>query len=171
MQRKTAGMRRTLICFSLLIILGLWVSSAHARPSSRPGNFGLGVILGEPTGLSGKMWHDQTKAMDFALAWSAGDSSFHFHLDYLVHTFKRTHQPKGNVPFYYGIGARIVEKKEGVKGTDDKTHFGARVPLGLDFLMKKENPLEFFIEVAPVLDFTPRSDLDVEAGGGVRYYF
>jgi hypothetical protein len=35
-------------------------------------NFGLGVIVGEPTGLSAKLWTSNTGALDFGLGWSIG---------------------------------------------------------------------------------------------------
>jgi hypothetical protein len=35
----------------------------------------------------------------------------------------------------------------------------------------KENPVEFFVEVAPVVDLVPDTDADFEAALGIRYYF
>ena len=46
--------------------------------------FGLGVMIGEPTGISGKYWLSPANAIDFAVAWSfANDANFHLHTDYL----------------------------------------------------------------------------------------
>ena len=48
-------------------------------------NFGIGVILGEPTGLSGKYWISPERAFDAALAYSflEDNKSFAFHANYL----------------------------------------------------------------------------------------
>jgi hypothetical protein len=44
---------------------------------------GLGVILGEPTGVSFKAWIDNRTAIDAAAAWSFSENdSFQFHTDY-----------------------------------------------------------------------------------------
>ena len=39
--------------------------------SAQDSGFGLGVILGEPTGISGKLWLGGKTAIDGATAWSS----------------------------------------------------------------------------------------------------
>ena len=47
-------------------------------------DFGLGVILGEPTGLSFKAWTGGSTAIAGAAAWSFGNTdAFQLHVDYL----------------------------------------------------------------------------------------
>ena len=47
---------------------------------------GLGVMAGEPTGLSAKTWLGKTTAVDAGLAWSlSGDKDLQAHADYLIH--------------------------------------------------------------------------------------
>ena len=55
-------MKKSMIafCISLLFITGNVFAAG--------GNFGLGVIVGEPTGISAKAWTGNTKALDFAAA-------------------------------------------------------------------------------------------------------
>ncbi len=73
------------------IILLLLASSAMAQDRG----FGLGVILGEPTGLSGKYWTSSTNAIDGGLAWSFRHAGFfHVHADYLWHYPLRTETPE-----------------------------------------------------------------------------
>ena len=81
--------------------------------------FGLGVIIGEPTGLSAKYWLSHDNALDFGLGWSVGGNwvgrarshddrgrRVHYHMDYLWHSFNAIHSNQ-RFPLYYGIGGRL----------------------------------------------------------------
>jgi hypothetical protein len=143
---------------SLLFLL-FFVSIVNAQ-SSGPG---LGIIVGEPTGISFKYWTGSTTAFDAALAWSFTDeSAFHIHGDYLFHNMRLISVPEGMLPFYYGIGARIK--------TANKTKLGIRVPLGLTYLFQSA-PIDIFLEIVPILDLTPKTDFAINAALGARYFF
>ena len=75
-------MRPLLLVLSSLFSLAL-APSAHAQ---RGGDFGLGLIIGDPTGLSGKGFVSETNAIDFAVGFSFihGDH-LQLHADYLWH--------------------------------------------------------------------------------------
>ncbi len=53
--------------FGLLFIL---ISFTQINLNAQQKDFGLGIILGEPTGVSGKLWTSSENAFDFAAAWS-----------------------------------------------------------------------------------------------------
>ncbi|MFA4839932.1 MAG: hypothetical protein WC703_10710 [Candidatus Neomarinimicrobiota bacterium] len=131
--------------------------------ASAQSKFGLGVILGEPTGISGKMWMGQKTALDAALAWSSGNNdAVHVHVDYLWHNFSLIKAPSGKLPFYYGIGGKIT--------LADETRVGVRVPLGIDWILAGP-PIDVFLEIVPALDIVPDTDFGIDAGLGVRYNF
>jgi hypothetical protein len=137
--------------------------------------FGLGIILGEPTGVSLKGWQGKSTAIDGALAWSfAGNDFFQIHGDYLSHNFALLKVEKGKLPFYYGIGGRIKFFGDGSnrRGRDnnDKTRIGVRVPLGLAYLFER-TALDIFLEVVPILDLIPETEFDLNAAIGIRYFF
>lgn len=124
--------------------------------------FGAGVILGEPTGLSAKAWTSQQNAVDFGLAYSfRGRGYFHIHADYLWH-FPRVIQSTEQIPLFAGIGGRLAVGREG--------RFGIRLPVGIAFLLRSA-PIEFFLELAPIVDLAPATELSGNGGVGVRYYF
>jgi hypothetical protein len=50
---------------SVLFIFGLFSLNLLAQADG----FGVGIILGEPTGLSGKYWLTEKTAVDAAVAW------------------------------------------------------------------------------------------------------
>ena len=63
-----------------LVILLILANSASV---SQDRGFGLGIIVGEPTGVSMKGWLTATTAVDGGLAWSfVKGTSFHIHADY-----------------------------------------------------------------------------------------
>jgi hypothetical protein len=135
---------------------------------------GIGVIAGEPTGLSAKKWITDTTAIDAAAAWSFADfNSLQLHVDYLLHNYDliKTKELPGQLAVYYGIGGRIKLKgSNDEKDKDEDARLGVRVPIGLSYTLK-ENPLELFAEVAPLLDVEPETKLGIGIGVGARYYF
>lgn len=146
----------------LVITLLAAVLCVQAEAQNDSG-FGIGVILGEPTGISGKMWMSQTTALAGAAAWSfSGDAAVHLHLDYIFHSFDVIKVDKGRLPIYYGIGGRIK--------LADESKFGIRIPVGLDYLFK-DAPLDLFLEVVPMLELAPDTEFDLNGGIGIRYFF
>jgi hypothetical protein len=134
---------------------------------------GLGIIIGEPTGLSLKAWIGGGAAIDAAAAWSfEGRDYLRFHIDYLRH-FNAIDVGRGSLPFYYGIGGRIgilEDGYRGARGDDDDIRFGLRIPLGITYLFGRA-PLDIFLEIAPVVDLVPSTDVDLDGGIGMRFYF
>lgn len=147
----------------LLILLALAAGTLTTPARAQRDGFGLGLILGEPTGFAFKGWIDSRSAVDGALAWSfLHSTSFHVHADYLIHTEKPT--KREDMPVYYGIGGRI---KAGGRGGD---RIGIRVVGGLAYYIP-DSPIDIFVELAPILDFAPSTDFQVNGGIGARYFF
>jgi Protein of unknown function (DUF3996) len=147
-----------------LIIFLLPLSSA-----SQQRDFGLGVIIGEPTGISWKAWTGGSTAFAGAAAWSFGDrDAFQLHVDYLFHNFRLFKVSKGRLPFYYGLGvrARFHEKRD----EDGDTVVGVRFPLGLEYLFASPS-VGIFAEIVPILDLAPATDFDLNGAIGFRIYF
>ena len=145
----------------LLLAVCLLTGTANAQN----GNFGIGVIVGEPTGLSLKAWQSNRTALDFAAAWSfVEDGSVHLHGDILRHRYSAIQVEDRNLPFYYGIGARVKMAED-----NEDPRVGIRFPLGLDFLFNND-PLDLFVEVVPILDVSPESDVSLNASVGMRYW-
>ena len=133
-------------------------------------NFGLGLILGEPTGFSFKYWVNKEYAVDGGLAWSfVGNDGFQIHSDYLFHNYRLNNSEQW--PAYYGIGALLEFEKDEGRRHDGDTIFGLRIPFGMSYLFENDEPYEFFIELAPVLELAPDIDIGVNAAIGLRFYF
>ena len=136
---------------------------------------GVGLIIGEPFGISGKMWLSKEMAFDAALAVSTS-RPFYAHADYLLHNYELikslmkdakiktgAKEKEENTPFfYYGAGAYVSYGSNGSIG------LGARLPVGLEYMA---NPFDIFLELVPVFSLTPSMGLALSGGLGVRFNF
>ena len=68
------------------LVLLLFIAALSIQLNAQDSGFGLGIIVGEPTGISAKLWTTENTALDAALAWSfAGDGFLRLHSDLLWH--------------------------------------------------------------------------------------
>ena len=148
--------------FFIIMITGLMIISSKPIIAQDHG-FGLGIILGEPTGLSAKLWTSSSNAFDFAAAWSfKGEGNMLLQADYVWHSFRLIHVLSGKLPLYYGIGGRVI--------LSDDPLLGVRIPLGLNYQFA-DAPIDIFLEIVPILDLIPATDFDLGGGLGVRFWF
>lgn len=163
---RTSSVKKVIIR-TLAVTAALFASSTLSEAKAVPSGLGIGIIAGEPSGVSFKNWINNTDAIDAALAVSlTGNNPFQFHADYLIHDTNKAFNPpemKGSLPWYYGIGGRI-------RSNNGETSLGIRVPIGMSYLFA-DAPLDFFAELAPVLDISPRTNLYLNGAIGLRYYF
>ncbi|GAB4289307.1 MAG: hypothetical protein Kow0098_07210 [Ignavibacteriaceae bacterium] len=147
------------IYFICLIVI---LSLTHTKAQDK--GFGLGIILGEPTGLSAKYWTTSINAFDFGLGYSFSpkNSRFHFHIDYLFHTQLSGVEEK--LLLHYGPGARIKTRE------DDDANLGVRGVIGITWIPRNA-PVDLFIEIAPILNLIPGTTFSINGGFGARFYF
>jgi hypothetical protein len=147
------------------IIIFLIVFLANNVLALERSKFGLGVIAGEPTGITAKYMIDDVNAIDGGIGWeTSGDNEFHIYADYLYHMYDLIKVRRGNLPLYFGGGLRFVDREN----QDNK--FGIRLPVGVEYLFENVS-LGAFFEFAPVLNLTPDTDFDLEGGIGIRFFF
>jgi hypothetical protein len=124
--------------------------------------FGLGIIVGEPTGLSAKVWTTEHTALDAAMAWSfVGNGFLRLHSDLLFHRHL-IEVKQGQLPVYFGAGAKL--------GFSSNLELGIRIPLGIAYHFESA-PFEAFLELVPVFNLLPKTSIGMDGGIGVRYYF
>src|SRR5262245_9305693 len=158
---------RTLRCFmlaaALVAISTVSVRDARAEGPSHP--FGLGLMLGNPTGLSGKWYLNKPFALQAGLGYvdddfdRGDDDGLHIHVDVVWHPKVLARTPDFTLPFYFGVGGRLVDDDDHYACgpgpqfcTDNDTFLGVRVPVGIlmDF---NRVPLDIFLELALVVYF------------------
>jgi len=148
----------------VLLLSFLFILSLHQEVKAQSTE--LGVIIGEPTGVSAKFWTSKKSAVNLGVAWSLSSSgnihnpsgNMHLHIDYLWHFW-----PNSGIAFYSGLGGRLL--------FDDETQLAARIPIGLQFNVARR--LSLFFELAPTLPIMPetQSNFDINGGAGVRFRF
>ena len=159
-------MKKILIIY---ISAAVWILSISnfVQANSQPGyskQFGFGLILGEPTGITGKYFSDPENAVDMGIAYSFSDYM-------LVYADKLWHWPEAfngkkddfvrRLSPYMGVGAGIFVGKSAL--------LDVRVPFGLSWLPVKPS-LELFLELVPALRIAPSTAFDFGGGIGVRIY-
>lgn len=152
-----------------LILLVVFTTALNAQEFPEPQEppqadqlprYEIGVVLGQPTGLSGKYWLDRRSAVDGVLAWSFSNGGrFEAHADYLYHPYYFD-VPQGDLPLYIGAGAAVYFR--------DETTIGARIPVGISYIFA-EAPLSAFLEIAPIVDLVPSTGFGISGGIGIRF--
>jgi hypothetical protein len=159
-RRQQGGM---VMRFNAVVFVLLLVALAANVPATA--RMGAGIMVGEPTGVCLKKWFDEGTAIDMATGWSMTDGDFYLHADYLWHRIVEDPKIGGSVPLYFGIGGRLL-----VRGDGDDSELGLRIPVGLDFFLK-DNRFDIFVEIAPILNIAPETELGLSGGVGARFYF
>ncbi len=166
---------RLLSAAVLFAVLGA-AGPAAAEPLEK-GVFGIGIILGEPTGVSAKLYLGgrSNAAVDAAAGSAVVGGGIQAHGDFLLHPWVLTDEEKFVLPAYVGVGVRLLDADRGRTASD--FHIGIRAVVGMVFDFKTI-PLDVFVEVAGVGDYVISDDdeekgfgVDLNGGAGVRYWF
>lgn len=153
----------------VLCILSFALSTAWGSFASADN--GLGLILGSPTGFSGRIGVGSNNSIDFGIAhFRDSYSGLYLHGTYLR---DRAHllQPSGSrspIEVYYGLGFRFIDIDSG--RYEDDVALGPRASIGLLYNFYNPN-LEIFGELSATIDIIPRTDVDLDGGIGIRIRF
>lgn len=162
---KSIVLKLTLTGF-LVVGISPTLHAADKGPQGK--TFGLGIIAGDPTGVTGKGYLSSRLAVSGIAAWSFINDAFTAIADVTYDMFEIHHNNKVDTPFYVGAGAKLAINKKMPGG--DKTAIGIRVPVGI--AAQWENiPVEGYVEIAPGIELSPETEFDLTGGVGVRYYF
>lgn len=154
-------MRKPLL---IAVVFGLL---AAARPTPARADFGLGLFLGEPTGIDLKIGLGNRSGLDllFGVTSFRDGRANYGHLTYLV-TPLVADGDAVIVPLRVGVGGALF-------GDGDNLNVAIRAPLEIGLRFRR-TPLEIYGEIALALVFVnPANDLvlDGQGGVGIRFYF
>ncbi len=182
-------MKRTLIAsafvyaFVTAVLLFGTARTANATEVGYGRKFGLGFMIGDPTGLTAKLWVAPTNSIDFGLGfWGYGFDNCQQgggrpcdHFGYHAGTFNADYLWQSNIvrgqaqlDWHIGAGGRAIWYG-GCNG--DCFAVAARMPVGLDLMFSNPAFIEVFFELAPALYLAPFADFGIEGALGVRFYF
>lgn len=144
-------MRRADLAFPLSWLALFAAVGTMLAPRAAVAQSSLGVIIGEPTGVSMRIADIQIHG-----AWSfQDDGALHISADRIM----QFGNFESGLVWYWGLGARLQ--------LADEARLGPRLPVGL--LYPDAGPFEVFVEVAPTLDLTPETAFRANGGLGLRW--
>jgi len=162
---------RKYILFVLILLMSV---SVFSQVNGK--KFGIGFVLGEPTGLSMKYYNSSTTAFVFGIG-SSYFGSPRIGMDYVWH-FNAFESRV--VDLYAGPGV-VIGVGEGRayyfenKGhdhfyfRDNGTGIAARGILGIDFT-PRNTPLDIFLEIGLLLGISPNYGTAFDTAIGLRFY-
>lgn len=180
--------RTSLIQFSKSILIPCLLFTAlifngHQLTAQRTsGDVGLGFQVGDPTGVSLKLYKPTT-SVDLLAAWD-----FDHYLFFAAHIVYDKHlNDEQTIHFIYGPGAFISlhgsghghghhhhgfglihNNSHGDQHFDGELGLGFSGIFGIDFLIDR---FEIFLQVSPRLALVKSTHFDLGGGIGARYYF
>lgn len=140
-----------------------------------PRDFGIGVTLGSPMGLTVLQNMDETSAVQAAFEWNIYNP-FVAQADYLFKEgapFANLSAEYGKPWLYYGLGGRYEwgERNISVTGPyfhSEKGRLALRFPVGIQYYLPKA-PFDAFFEAAPMVSLWRSTTLDLTMALGLRF--
>src|SRR5579884_3799193 len=131
---------------------------------STKGAFGLGLILGEPSGVCAKLYLANDRAIDAAVGATFINSGVQLSADYLFHPVILQDRDSFVMPLYLGPGLRFID----YTGSTGYFATGLRGVVGLAFDFKSV-PIDAFFEAALVVEtgFSKAHELDAALNASV----
>jgi hypothetical protein len=158
--------------FVLVALVASSRASADDEARDDKGTFGAGLIIGEPTGVSARLYVKDDQAFQAAAGFAFVGGGFHVHVDYVLHPWILQSRDSFVLLAYVGPGARFIQYRDGRDASF--VALGVRGVAGMVFDFKR-NPLDAFVEVAGVLEYGFADDeglgLAPNIAAGARYYF
>jgi hypothetical protein len=163
-----------------LIMASLLSGSALAAPdtepaeieapplSSRAQGVGVGLSLGEPTGIAGAIRSNSRSTLAGVVGWSLNKQHLHLHLDYLYTLASLKPDPEVDLQlnFFLGVGGNIDLGNQG----GNSPAVGVRIPAGFA-LTFGDRPVDVFVELVPVMGLVPDTNLYFDGAMGIRLWF
>jgi hypothetical protein len=190
-------MKRLGACKMAALFLGLALVPAAAAAQSSESPFGLGLIVGDPFGLTAKLWLGPHDALQANLGWRTAiygtayyydvwqPNAPYFSLDWVHHShWARSYGDRVHFGGYIGIGGGVTW----LPGSDTPYYdvFGnqvvtksaiepaLRVPIGLDLEYQYAH-IETFVEAVPMIALIVNDSSvwveDIMVDLGFRFYF
>lgn len=151
-----------LLAASIALVLVSGLGSAESAYAQRaPGDVGIGGQIGNPSGVTLKVYRPNFPSYDILAAWDLDDFFF-----VNVHGLYERHL--GNterVHFFFGPGGFLgVDERPG----DDEVIAGLSGRVGLNVIIER---FEIYGQVTPRISVVPDTEGDIGGGLGIRYYF
>jgi len=165
-------MFKKIILFSSIIIFLTGSELTFAQYAPKGNKFGFGIILGDPTGGTAKLWLNRENALAFHLGASFFGSprigvDYLWHFDAFESDIVNLYAGPGGV-IGFGEGDGFWYRNRFVR-TGDEVGLAGRGIFGIN-VVPRRTPLEIFVELGVLLALVPDFDSYADAAVGVRFY-
>ena len=165
-------MLRKINFFCTLVILLTGIETTNAQYAPEGKEFGFGIILGDPTGGTAKLWLSGDNALAFHLGASYFGSprigvDYLWHFDAFNSNIVNLYAGPGGV-IGIGEGKGFWYKKRFIR-TGNDIGIGGRAMFGIN-IVPLRSPLEIFIELGVLIAFAPDFGSAADAAIGIRFY-
>lgn len=126
--------------------------------------FSLGIVVGEPTGLTFKLAKPDV-AFDISINFDTSKNYFYVSFDGLKYDFKKITSTEipGKFPIIYGVGLKLENEKK-------ETMLGLRIIFGLEYIFE-DIPFRIFAKLVPTIDIIPSMAVYPSVAIGILYTF
>lgn len=132
------------------------------------GAFGLGLAVGAPSGLTGKLCFSELHGVQFSAGGDLGlVGDYALTADYVVHLRPFSAEDGYSVPLHVGAGFNLSGNTAWAPGT---FLMGPRAVFGASVLVE-DLPLEFFVESAPTFYVWETLSWSFDGQIGTRWFF
>lgn len=149
------------ILSALALLIFLFATPLSAQ---RPEGVGIGIQLGDPSGLSLNLPTSGRASIDLLAAWDLDDFFF-------INGHALFQQPLGSAPefgVFYGPGAFIGVRDRGRWDFDDEVYAGLSGTVGLNYFIDQ---FEIYLRATLRLRLIEETDGSFGGGLGFRYFF
>ncbi len=144
------------------ITAGLVLALAGTAVAQGPaGSVGVGGQLGEPSGLTVKLYQQPGFAYEILAAWDLGDFFF-------VNGHALYERAIPDTPLRYYLGPGVLAGVREGHAEDGDFVVGISGEFGVNYFVER---YEVFLHLTPRLGVIPDTQGDVGGGVGLRYYF
>jgi hypothetical protein len=146
--------------FGAALFLSLGVARAEFTV---PEGFGLGFMLGAPSGLSASLPIGANNAFNFVAGYElVHRPNLVVTGNYVWHRRDLIQVEVGKCSFYYGPGARLRISSD--------PEVGLQAVVGIDYFFEG-TPIQALFEIGPGINILPDTRPNATAGLGLRYFF
>jgi len=157
--------KRTFALLALVIGIGL-ATPTHAQRTS--GSVGVGAQLGDPSGVTLKIYNQGAPSYDFLGAWSGVNEFFFLNAHALFENSISADNLDQPLEWYVGPGA-FIGTFEGGGPFSGEAVIGVSGTIGLQMVLADH--FELYLQATPRFAVIPGTEGDIGGGLGLRYYF
>ena len=159
---------------SLLLSFTTMQLSGLPKPLQRaPEGIGIGIYMGTPTGLAALNIAQRQKKVtrQMYLSWDLNAERFNVAVDQVWELLRARNKDGTAFPVYAGgrLWGVFGDFSNALGFTGYSNRIGVGAPFGAIY-QHEEVAIEAYLELAPVLQVAPTTELGVQAGFGVRFF-